>query len=102
VEHLFSYQLSFPRKIRAEVRIFGEDLKKQDIIRLSKEVGDLASAFDEEVGEVERAAIWHNKEFDLPVMVIGKPETGEDQREYISIKGSKSKIPYDEVEILEG
>lgn len=50
-DHVFSYQLSFPRNIRAEVRIFGKDLRKQDIERLMKEVGDLAGAFDEEPSE---------------------------------------------------
>jgi hypothetical protein len=50
-DHVFSYQLSFPRNIRAEVRIFGTDLRKQDIERLMKEVGDLAGAFDEEPSE---------------------------------------------------
>jgi hypothetical protein len=47
-DHVFSYQLSFPRNVRAEVRIWGIDLRRQDIERLQKEVGELAGAFDEE------------------------------------------------------
>lgn len=54
-DHVFSYQLSFPRNIRAEVRIFGKDLRKQDIERLKKEVGDLAGAFDEETSQGSEA-----------------------------------------------
>lgn len=51
-DYSFSYQLSFPRNIKAEVKIFGKDLRKQDIERLMKEVGDLAGAFDEEPSEM--------------------------------------------------
>ena len=53
-DHIFSYQLSFPRNIRAEVKIYGKDLRKQDIERLQKEVGELAGAFDEEPTEKEQ------------------------------------------------
>lgn len=100
-ENVYSFQLSFPRKIKAEVRIFGHDLRKQDIKRLSDEVADLAKAFDEEnegEGTLKRSAVWHNKDFEVPVVIIGAPETADDGREYIAIEGSKSKIPFDEVE----
>jgi hypothetical protein len=96
-DYSYSYQLSFPRNIRAEVRIFGQDLRKHDIKRLSDEVADLAKAFDDSE-DIKRPAIWHNKEFDIPVMVLGMPETGPDDRAYVSIEGSKSKIPFDEIE----
>lgn len=99
--HKFSYQLSFPRNIRAEVSIFGKELRKQDIELLKKEVGDLAKAFDEETGHIKRTAVWHNKDFDIPVVVVSEPEKADDGKEYVAIEGSKSRIPYDEVEFTD-
>jgi hypothetical protein len=46
--YTLSTLLSFQRNVRAEVKIFGSDLKKSDITRLKKAIADLEGAFEEE------------------------------------------------------
>ncbi|MGA9994903.1 MAG: hypothetical protein WBP93_05785 [Pyrinomonadaceae bacterium] len=44
----FTFPLSFQRNIRAEVRIYGETLKRRDLEVLRKKVADLEDAFEDE------------------------------------------------------
>jgi hypothetical protein len=46
--YTLSTLLSFQRNVRAEVKIFGSDLKKSDITRLKKAIADLEGAFEED------------------------------------------------------
>ena len=99
----YSVPLSVQRGVNASLRIDGQSLKKRDLQILAKRVKELIDAFEEEEEEniVRYKAIWHNKDFDIPVIVVSNPETAEDGREYVAIEGSGTRIPYDEVEELE-
>jgi hypothetical protein len=46
--YTFSTPLSFPRNVKAEVRIYGKNLKKSDITRLKNAIADLEGAFEDE------------------------------------------------------
>lgn len=103
VKPLFEYSvpLSVQRGVNATLRIDGQILKKRDLQILAKRVKELIDAFEEEEEEnvVRLKAIWHNKDFDIPVIVVSNPEKAEDGREYVAIEGSDTRIPYDEIEI---
>lgn len=97
----YSVPLSIQREVNATLRIDGQVLKKRDLQILAKRVKELIDAFeeDEEKNVVRLGAIWHNKDFDIPVIVVSNPEKADDGKEYVAIEGSDSRIPYDEIEI---
>ena len=45
--HLFTWSLSIPRNIRAELRLIGSDLKVEDVRRLKKQIESLEEAFED-------------------------------------------------------
>ena len=98
----YSVPLSIQREVNAFLRIEGQELKKRDLVILSKKVKDLIDAFDEDDDLIMRKeAIWHNKDFDIPVVLISQPQKGDDGREYVAIEGSNSRIPFDEITLQE-
>jgi hypothetical protein len=46
--HVFTWSLSMPRNVRAELRLSGEQLRKEDVSRLKKQIEALEESFDEE------------------------------------------------------
>lgn len=65
----------------------------------------VATVAPDEISEskelIKRSAVWKNKDHDEPVVVTGSLGKGPDGREYLSIEGSATGIPADEVELLE-
>lgn len=47
----FSTQLSFPRNVKAEIRISGDDIRRSDIVRLKKIVDDLEEAWKDDAND---------------------------------------------------
>lgn len=45
-----------------------------------------------------RVAIWHNKDHDQPVKVVGDVGTGPDGRHYVQVEGRDGGVPEDELE----
>jgi hypothetical protein len=45
--HTFTWSLSIPRNVRAELRLYGGDFKIEDVQRLKKQIESLEAAFDE-------------------------------------------------------
>jgi len=45
--HTFTWTLSMPRNVRAELRLVGSDLKKEDVTRLKKQIESIEDSFDE-------------------------------------------------------
>lgn len=46
--HLFTWSLSIPRNVRAELKLSGEGLRKEDVGRLKRQIEALEESFDEE------------------------------------------------------
>lgn len=99
-----NFILSFPRKVRAELRITG-DVTRQDIARLKRKIADMEGDFADEEGvpltNQPRPGMWKSKESDIPVFVTGSLGAGPDGREYVSIRDYPTGIPRDEIEILD-
>jgi len=47
-----SWVLSVPRGVRAELRITGKDIRRDDLERLKKQIDFLVESFDEEREEI--------------------------------------------------
>ena len=45
--HLFTWSLSMPRNVRAELKLSGEGIRKEDVQRLKKQIEALEESFDE-------------------------------------------------------
>jgi hypothetical protein len=45
--HVYSWPLSIPRNVRAELRVFGRDFRKEDVQRLKKQLELLEEAFSD-------------------------------------------------------
>jgi hypothetical protein len=45
--HVFTWSLSMPRNVRAELRLFGSELKKEDVTKLKKQIESIEESFDE-------------------------------------------------------
>jgi hypothetical protein len=45
--HTFTWSLSMPRNIRAELKILGSDLKREDVTKLKKQIESIEESFDE-------------------------------------------------------
>ena len=45
--HTFTWSLSMPRNVRAELRILGSELKKADVTKLKKQIESIEESFDE-------------------------------------------------------
>jgi len=45
--HLFTWSLSIPRNVRAELRLIGSDLRVEDVRRLKKQIESLEEAFQD-------------------------------------------------------
>lgn len=100
IKPLFKYSvpLSIDRNVNADLFITGTSLKKRDMNVLAKKVKDLIDAFEEDFGQIRRNAVWHSKDFDVPVVVVSEPETADDGKEYVGIEGSKSRILLEQLE----
>jgi hypothetical protein len=46
--HLFTWSLSMPRNVRAELKLSGEGIRKEDVQRLKKQIEALEESFDEQ------------------------------------------------------
>jgi hypothetical protein len=45
--HFFTWSLSMPRNVRAELKLSGESIRKEDVQRLKKQIQDLEESFDD-------------------------------------------------------
>lgn len=95
--------LAFKISRDSEARVIFKGQVTQEAIEKLSALLDLSKDAYPTKAELEqpRRAIWHNKDHDQPVTVIG--EAGEhDGRRYVRIEGSDTGVPEDELEYSKG
>lgn len=99
-ESVLAFRISRDSRVRV---IFSGEVTQEAIEKLRILLEHSKDTFPtKEETERPRPAIWHTKEADRPVVVVGNFGHGMDGRKYARIEGSDTGVPEDELEYTEG